>query len=158
MPDTPPDANGALQSVHLERTGDFGLPCPVERAIAFFSPEGERTWVPGWDPEYLHPDRPSTSPGTVFRTTHQGEMTLWLVLRYDRLEGRAEYVRITPDSRMGIVRVHCRSDGPGSTRVSVTYELTALSPDGAKVLSSLNEERYARMLEEWRTRLREACR
>ena len=139
-----------FKATRVERTGDFTLPMAPEKALRLFSPEGERGWVPGWDPEYLHPDHPSTAQGTVFRTTHGGEQTLWLVLQYDPGQGEAEYVRISPGSRMGTVKVRCRADGDDRTRVIVTYALTGLSVAGNAVLTDMTAEKYGQMLAEWR--------
>jgi hypothetical protein len=142
-----------FRATRIERTGDFLLPIPPDQAFSFFSPEGERAWVPDWDPVYLSPDHPSEAPGTVFRTKHGGEETLWLILGYDRGKGEAEYVRVTPGSRMGTVRVRCRGDGESGSRITVSYALTALSEGGNAVLADLTESRYTGMLQEWRQRL-----
>jgi hypothetical protein len=139
-----------VTSVHVEHTGDFVLPFSRDEAFPLFSPEGERSWVPGWDPEYLHPGKPSSQPGTVFRTTHHGEETLWLILQYDPRKAVAEYARITPGSRLGTVKVECTGEIGGATRVRVRYSLTAVSAAGNAVLAGLTADGYARMLEEWR--------
>jgi hypothetical protein len=135
--------------VHIERSGEFTLPLPLAHAFPLFSPEGERAWVDGWDPVYLHPTHPSNAPGTVFRTTHGGEETLWLILGYDPRHGTAEYGRFTPGSRLGIVRVQCAEDGPSQARVTVTYSLTGLTTAGNSTLSALTPARYSTMLREW---------
>jgi hypothetical protein len=135
---------------HVERTGEITVPLPIGHLFPLFSPEGERAWVAGWDPDYLHPPHPSNAPGTIFRTTHQGEETLWLVLRYDPGTTTAEYARFTPASRLGTVRVQCREEAPGVTRVSVTYALTALTPAGNTMLDALTPPHYTAMLRDWR--------
>jgi hypothetical protein len=50
-------------------SGSFELPIPASAGIGFFTPEGERRWVPGWDPAYPSGE-PSETPGTVFITEH----------------------------------------------------------------------------------------
>lgn len=140
--------------MHVERSGSFTLPSPPERALARFTPEGERLWVPGWQPETLHtPGADLDVEGAVFRTAASGEETLWIVLRLDREAGLAEYARITPGNRLGTVHVLCAPTANGGTEVRVTYRLTALSPAGDAVLASLSEEAYAGMLADWRTRV-----
>jgi hypothetical protein len=135
--------------MHVEHTGRFILPVPLRDALPFFSPEGERAWVPGWEPEYLHPLQPSNEVGTVFRTQHHGEETLWLVLQYDPGAGLAAYGRFTPESRIGTVHVRCEEVDPSRTQVTVTYALTALSAHGTGILAALTADRYAEMLNEW---------
>jgi hypothetical protein len=81
--------------LHVERTGDLVLPLALDDAFPLFTPEGERAWVEGWTPEYLHPAHPAGTAGTVFRTKHGGEETLWLVLECDPPAGVAAYGRFT---------------------------------------------------------------
>jgi RimJ/RimL family protein N-acetyltransferase len=147
--------SSAFHATRVERTGDFPVPLPPEKALRLFSPEGERSWVVGWDPEYLHPNHASTAQGSVFRTAHGGEETLWMILAYDPSRGEAEYMRVSPGSRMGTVRVKCRGEGEGRTRVIVTYALTGLSLAGNAVLTDLTPEKYTLMLSGWRDRIAE---
>jgi hypothetical protein len=39
------------------------------------------------------------------------------------------------------------------TETSVAYTFTALTPDGQSYLAELTEDVFARMIEEWRTRI-----
>lgn len=136
--------------MHVEHTGGFVLPLPLRDTFPLFTPEGERAWVPGWEPEYLHPLQPSDTVGTVFRTQHHGEETLWLVLQYDPGAGLASYGRFSPESRIGTVQVRCEAVDSSHTQVTVTYALTALSAHGTGVLTALTSDRYAAMMAEWR--------
>lgn len=141
------------ESIHVERTGSFTLPFGVKIAIAYLSAEGEREWVPGWQPVYLHPSRPSTDPGTVFQTSHNAQATTWLILEFDPARGTARYGRFTQDSHIGTVSVHCEAEGPDLTRVKVSYSLTSFSPAGTALLKAMTERQYAAMLGEWRERI-----
>ncbi len=143
----------AFSATHVSHSGNFGLPISPEQAFSFFSPEGERSWVNGWTPEYLHPTSGELEPGLVFRTDADGEETLWLLVRYDVEILEAEYVRVTPNSRIGTVTIRCSSDGDGDTNVEVFYELTGLSETGNRTLSLMTAESYDSMLEEWRNRI-----
>jgi len=142
--------------LHVEHTGNFVLPLGVDEAFPLFSAEGERRWVPDWSPTYLHPAESSIDAGTVFRTTHGGEDTIWLVLRYEPTDAIAEYARLTPGSRVGTVRVQCEALPDGTTRVAVTYTLTALAEPGNAVLRKLTPDAYRAMLDNWRERILEA--
>lgn len=139
----------AFRPLHVERRGEFSLPLPLAHVFPLFSPEGERAWVEGWDPQYLHPAHPSNAPGTVFRTKHDGEETLWLVVAYDPHRATAEYGRFTPGSRLGTVQVQCAEEGPTRTRVTVTYSLTGLTLAGNAALTHLTERSYSAMLRGW---------
>jgi [ribosomal protein S18]-alanine N-acetyltransferase len=142
--------------LHVERTGVLRLQLPFARALALLTPEGERQWVKGWVPEYLHPQEPAPFPvpGTAFRTFHGGEETLWLVLAFDAARGASDYLRFTPASRIGTVSVRVRAAGENATEADVTYRTTALSTAGNRVLQELTADRYAAMLREWEVSIR----
>jgi hypothetical protein len=139
-----------FRACHIERAGVFDLPFSREAALAYLSPEGEREWVPGWLPVYLHPGAADSAPGTVFRTSHNSQETIWLVLEYDPAEGRALYGRFTEESHIGTVAVECRESGSHRTEVRVAYALTSTTPTGTKLLEAMTEAAYATMLQEWR--------
>ena len=142
--------------MHIERSGTFRVNLPLEQAFTFFSPEGERRWIDGWEPRYLHPEGvPSDAAGTVFETYHNNEHTQWLVLRYSPAAGAADYVRITPGSRLGLVAVRATERG-GGTDVEVRYSMTSLSEAGARALEAMSEEAYSAMLRDWESRLARA--
>lgn len=141
---------------HVDLEGSFTLPLPLADAFPLFTAEGERRWVPGWDPEYLHPRHPSNDAGTVFRTSHGGDETIWLVLQYDPATGAAEYARIAPASRAGTVRIRCAPLAAHSTRIHVSYALTALTVAGNTTLEALTPAGYSAMLEEWRGLIHDA--
>jgi len=136
-------------SAHLERSGRFHLDAPVGKVFPLLTPIGEKDWVEGWNPEFLHPADGRTEAGMVFRTGHGGETTLWACADFDPDRHRARYCRVVPGSRMGFVTVACRAEAPDRTEVEVTYAMTALAGDAAEALAGLDEAAYARMLDEW---------
>jgi hypothetical protein len=68
---------------HIEVSGTLRVARAPADAFRFFTPEGERLWVPDWDPEDLHPADGALVAGLTFRTRHGGEQTVWLVSRCD---------------------------------------------------------------------------
>ena len=135
-------------ATHVDLTGRLHVAAPPDRAIVYFTPEGERLYVPGWDPEYLHPSDGTLAEGLTFRTTHNGETTLWLVSRYEAGSGRLEYVRVVPGSRLGTVSVLLSPGDGGGTEVSVSYRLTSLSPAGDEALRRFADG-FDAMLASW---------
>jgi len=145
--------------MHIERSATVRVPMPPAEALSLFTPEGERDWVPGWDPEAIHaPDGSLSRDGAVFRTTHGGEETVWLVVHVNPLLGAADYVRITPGSRLGTVSVRCHDDGAGGSLVEVSYSLTALSPAGAGALEAITPEAFAADIRDWQTAIQRLLR
>jgi hypothetical protein len=139
----------AFVAEHIERSHEFVVEQPMAQAFHLFEPEGERAWAPGWDPVYVHPRDGAAAVGMVFTTEHGGEHTVWTMLRHEPAEGRVEYLRVTPGSRIGWVKVRCRPGGASRTTVSVTYELTALSEAGNGMLRSLDEGAFRDFLASW---------
>ncbi len=146
-------ADPAPARLSISRTGTLDVACAPAQAFVYFTPDGERLWVPGFDPEYLHPLSGEQGPGAIFTTTHGGEDTLWMVVRFSPDDGVAEYTRVTPGSRRGTVRVSLEARGHGSTRATVSYALTALSDAGDGILASMTERAFAAMLADWQGRI-----
>ena len=133
--------------------GQFLLPLPVTDAVPLFTPEGERRWVgPSWDPIYAIPDavEDDSAPGTVFTTDSAGGSATWIVL--ERGDDGMRYARISPGRIAGTITVTCTPVEAGQTRVSVTYDVTSLSPEGAAFVGEL-EATYDQFLEDWRQQI-----
>lgn len=138
---------------HISRSGVLTVELPFEDTLELFTPEGERRWVDDWRPEYLFRAGGGDEIDTVFRTSHGGEETLWIVLDHDREDGTVSYSRITPGSRLGTVAVSVEGIDERSCWVEVTYELTALSDAGNTVLEQHTAKAYRAMLDDWERRI-----
>ena len=130
-------------AAHVNVSATLRVAAPPEDAFKFFTPDGERLYVAGWEPEYLHPSDGALVEGLTFRTNHGGEQTIWLVSKCDAAAGAIDYVRVTPDSRIGIVTVRLVSVGPEGSQpdtaaadVTVGYRLTSLSDAGDRKLEA----------------------
>jgi hypothetical protein len=141
--------------MHLERRHNIVLAGPIDRVFSLFTPAGETLWVPGWNPEFLHPAHKETQEGMVFRTGHGNELTLWSCITWDPVKFHVRYVRVTPASRFGFVDVACRASGSGQTEATVNYTFTALNDDGAVYLSGLTEDAFTEMIDDWQVRIDE---
>lgn len=126
----------------------FRLDAPVARVFPLFTALGERAWAQGWEPELLSGRE---ERGSVFRTTHGGRETTWIVVAHLPAEGHVSYARLAQGSNMGLVDVQCSAESGGGTEVSVRYTLTGLNAQGqAFVNEFLDPQHYSRMIEEWR--------
>jgi hypothetical protein len=130
------------------REHSFLLPMAPQDAIALFTPEGERAWAEDWDPAYVYPAAGTAVEGMVFTTAAAGEETLWLLTKYEPAQGRAEYARITPGSRVAMVKVRCEEEG-AQTRVTVSYTITGLSAAGNAYARDMTARRFADYIETW---------
>lgn len=130
-------------------TGTFDLAIPRTEAFRLFTPDGERSWVPGWDPRFPDRSGDSTDPGSVFETRVHGEQTTWIVV--NRKPGRMmSYARVTPGARAGTVSVTVDdAERPGHCSVTVTYDLTALTPAAKTALEEFADD-YPVFLRSWK--------
>ena len=125
------------------RQGQFELPCDPTTALPLFTPEGEREWVGGWQPDYL--SGVDDEVGAVWRTSHEEEVT-WITT--DRDDDRVRYARVSSNGTAGLVEVRC-TPTDGGTRVQVTYDLTACTAAGLDPLWEFATH-FDDMLEHWR--------
>ena len=134
--------------LRTKQRGSFDLPLEASDAFDLFTAEGERRWVKGWNPLILS-DCGGEGVGAVFLTDHGGEQTIWTVIECDRKTGRLRYSRVAPGSRAGTVGVEISPTGEAS-RVTVTYDLTALGPEGEVAVRAMDKPGFAAMMAEWR--------
>ena len=146
--------NRCRPAARTVQRGSFDLPLAPAAAFDWFTAEGERRWVDGWNPVILSPCR-GTEPGAVFLTHHGDEQTIWTVIEADRDAGRLLYSRVSPDRRAGIVGVRIALAGEGSS-ITVSYDLTALSPEGEAAVKAMDEAGFVAMMAEWRRLIRAA--
>jgi hypothetical protein len=78
----------------IECSGRVRVPLPPDAVIHYFTPEGERDWVPGWDPAYPAGAPAELAPGLVFETEAHGPRTTWVVTGAAPRE--VAYCRVVP--------------------------------------------------------------
>ncbi|WP_336206265.1 hypothetical protein [Nonomuraea sp. LPB2021202275-12-8] len=136
-----------MSGAQFSLTGQVAVALPPHEALQLFTPRGEERWVRGWRPRFPMQGADDAAPGTVFETDSHGERTIWVVV--ERQEGfRISYARVTPGSRAGTVTVTVSDDTRGGATAQVTYELTALSPQGARELRGFADG-YPDLLRSW---------
>ncbi|MEV0661230.1 hypothetical protein ACIBI3_09275 [Actinomadura luteofluorescens] len=138
-------------------TGGLTVALPPGEAFHLFTAQGERRWAPHWEPSFPAPAADDAAPGTVFQTPDHdhGQTTTWIVV--DAIPGRRiRYARVTPGVSAGTVSVVLDEAGDHS-RVTVSYELTALSSDGAVHLRRFADG-YAAFLDAWQDAIAETLR
>jgi hypothetical protein len=128
----------------FRRDGSFTLACDPDTAIALFTPEGERAWVPHWTPTYL--SGATDEAGAVWTTDVHGVHVLWVTAIRERRHAR--YARVSANGTTGLVDVRCEPEAD-RTRVHVSYDLTATEDAGTEALAELARG-YDEMLLSWR--------
>lgn len=122
----------------------------VDAVFELFSPLGERAWVPGWNPELLHPQGAGWAEGQIFRTRDQHRDAIWLVTRLDRAGRSVEYHRVEPGRYVARIRVACAAAGEDQTQASVSYAFMALSPEGSEEILAMTGAEYEEKMRRWR--------
>jgi hypothetical protein len=131
------------------RATEITVGLPPEQAMALFTPEGERRWADGWNPHYPEPQR-REGPGAVFTTGHGGRQTTWIMV--DHAPGSVRYARVTEGMTAGTVAVDVVGSSERSTRVRVTYDLTAVTPAGETWLKAFDAD-YVAAIDDWATEI-----
>jgi hypothetical protein len=140
------EAHGRADVGRVRRSGSFNVHGSVPDVVPLFTADGERDWVPGWEPAFPLADH-RHERGEVWTTEGAAGRTIWVTMQR-RADG-ALFARVTPDVSAGLVDVHCCPGAFGTTDVVVEYDLTALGPAGTVALEHL-ERGFAEMLEDWR--------
>lgn len=131
--------------LRVRRHGRFTLRGPLADVVPLFTAEGERRWVPDWQPWFPLPDHVHER-GEVWTTTAAAGTTIWVTA--DRRTDGVLLARVTPDVAAGLVEVTCRPGSDGTTDVDVTYDVTALSDRGREVVAHLRDG-FEDMLGQW---------
>lgn len=133
----------------------FEMPVPVAELFPLFSPEGEKSWVPGWDYENVM-GTTELSEDYVFLTgkhDHGTRQATWIVKTYDPKAHVVQYYKIEPDEKIGVITVKCTALEAERTEVQVTYKYMALSATGETFVSEFSEDVYKEFLGEWQNLL-----
>lgn len=133
----------------IELAGGFALPAPPEATFELFSPLGEKRWVPGWDPELIHPPGATWERGLVFRTREERGDAIWMVSALDRKAHEVEYYRVEAGRYVARVQVWCAANGAGGTDVRVTYTFVGLSEIGNQDIAAMSQQAYEEKMRRW---------
>ena len=129
--------------------GHLTVAAPLGRAFELFSPQGERLWVPGWDPEIIFPPGASWVEGLIFRTKEETGDALWVVSRLDPFFHRVIYHRVEPGRYVARIDVQCDPASPDTTDVSTSYTFTGLSAAGNDEIARMTQESYDAKMARW---------
>jgi hypothetical protein len=147
-------AEPEFQARGITRKGHLVLDAALATVFPLFTPQGERHWAEGWDPQILFPRGRDVAEGMVFQTRDQGDRLLtWTVTRYEQAAHTIAYNVVTPDFLVRTIEVRCRPAGKGRTDVDVTDSYVALSPQGNAFIDQLTEAEYAKKMANWKERI-----
>jgi hypothetical protein len=129
-------------------SGVVPVALPPHEAFGLFTASGERAWAHGWDPRFPVAVDDETEPGTVFEVARGGHASTWVVASC--VPGASiAYARHVPGDHAGLITVECDAAPDGTTQARVTYDLTALSEEGAMDLETFAAG-YDAFMAHWR--------
>lgn len=129
--------------------GRVDLVGKVDDIFPLFSPAGERSWVPGWDPELLHPAGADWAQGQIFRTREELGEAVWIVSRLDRAAHEVEYYRVEPGRYVARIEVRCRPGGDRVAHAEISYSFVGLSERGNLDIDAMSQEAYDEKMARW---------
>lgn len=155
--DSSQDRNTGAQVI---RDGSFELNTNADQALPFFTPEGERAWVNGWDPKPVYPEQKGVAfqANAVFRLNADGDQSIWTILEANLNEHVAEYVYVVEGERLSRVRVQIESLTGSRCRVRVRYVHTAISEKGLHFIATVTEAAYTQKMRDWQRMVSAAIR
>jgi hypothetical protein len=127
--------------------GEFEIAVPSAQVGDLFTPEGERSWAPGWGPRYPDANADSQAVGTVFVTDARGGESVWVITAV--ADAAIAYARFDHHGIMGTVEVGWSPAGEGRSRVQVTYRSTAVREAARGRIGHFAAD-YDAFLESWR--------
>ena len=142
------------------REGAFDLHMDADKALPFFTPEGERTWVDGWDPKPVYPVQKGVAfqANAVFRLDGDGGQSIWTILEANVKDHVAEYVYVVEGERLSRVRVQIEPLTESHCRVHVRYVHTAISEKGLHFVATVTEAAYVQKMKDWQRMVSAAIR
>ena len=133
----------------IELSGTFTLGPPPDATFELFSPLGEKRWVPGWNPELVHPPGVAWERGLIFRTREERGEAVWIVTALDRTRHEVEYHRVEAGRYVARVAVRCSDSAGGGTDVRVTYTFIGLSDVGNQDIAAMSAQAYEEKMQRW---------
>ena len=140
--------------------GSFDLDTRADKALQFFTPEGERTWVKDWNPTPIYPAQADVvfQANAAFRVDEGAERSLWTIVEANLQSHVAEYVYVVEGERLSRVRVEVEPLGAKQCRVRVHYVHTATSDKGLQFVASTTEDAFAQKMRGWQRMVSAAIR
>lgn len=134
----------------VTRSHTIQLPATPQQVFPLFEPLGEKLWEVDWNPDMLYPLTGEAEVGTTFATRHADEPTkVWTIIAYEREQSHVTYFNVLPQSHTSWIDVRCQQAEEQTSRVCVTYTLTALSPQGNALLATFTPQHYQTWISSW---------
>jgi hypothetical protein len=130
-------------------SGTVTLRAVPSEAFPLFSPEGERAWVPGWNPDLLFPIGVDWAEGQLFCTREEYGDAIWIVSRLDVLKWNVLYYRVEPGRYVARIEVRVLPHDDVDSQVSIEYSCVGLSEAGNNDIEAMSPSAYDEKMKRW---------
>ncbi len=141
--------------IRISRSATILINNNPDQVFNLFSPLGEKKWVPGWNPNFIHPVDGNWQEGLVFSTpagNNKEDCYHWIVSRLNRQQKKVMYTVFT-SNRIWTITVRCQDHGTRQTSTTVTYTYTALNELGVDLNKTAMSKMFDRDLQDWQETL-----
>ena len=128
-----------VQTIGAEPSVVHALICPVKEA----------EWLDGWDYDLIYSQSGVAEYGCVFTSQNEGEQSIWLITKRDDVTRETEFARVTPGFRVALVAVRIAEGGHQTSRVHISYTITALSEAGNAFVDNFSQENFVEDMQFW---------
>jgi hypothetical protein len=128
-----------MQTIDAAPSEVHALICPVKEA----------EWLEGWDYDLIYSQSGVAEYGCVFTSRSAGEETIWLITKRDDGACETEFARITPGSRVALVAVRIADGGNQTSRVHISYTITALTAAGNAFIDNFTQDNFVKDMQFW---------
>jgi hypothetical protein len=130
-------------------SGTVTLRAVPSEAFRLFSPEGERAWVPGWNPDLLFPTGVDWAEGQLFCTREEYGDAIWIVSRLDMSNWNVLYYRVEPGRYVARIEVRVLPYDRVDSQVSIVYSFVGLSEAGNDDIEAMSQSAYDEKMKRW---------
>jgi hypothetical protein len=122
------DSGATASPMHIRTEFELTVRAPYSAAFPLFGPNGERSWAGAdWNPQFVYPNPAADVQGTVFTVKHGPHQAVWVNTLFDIEGHHIQYAYFISDVMVTTINLTFFPLDSANTKVSVTYERTALS-------------------------------
>jgi len=112
-----------------------------EKVFPLLCPVRETDWVPDWNPKLVVSSSGIMELGCLFVTPEEQNDTIWIVTGYEP-NCYVEMYEIIPESTVRKFSIMLDREQENSTKAFISYEYTAISEEGEKIVSNFDEASF----------------
>jgi hypothetical protein len=113
----------------------------------------EIKWVPDWMPIRVISKSGVAEPECIFITPATPQNSIWIVSKHDPKNFNLEMYKITPEQTVAKLQISLSSEEDQFTKAIISYEYTAIGPEGEKFLKEFTFDWYGKFMADWEKEL-----